>query len=141
VILECFLKKDLVYTKATPTFHHWKVDNRKCGLTFQCSSDARAFDRGVRRALEDLAEGSTTSSSTLQNEAELGDDDVFTGRSRLLWAQRREEWTITQWERGPINQDSGSVRKKSQSLQLGTNQKSDDDPVLLDPSLQEERIK
>uniref|UniRef100_A0A3Q2DJH6 Sprouty-related, EVH1 domain-containing protein 2 n=1 Tax=Cyprinodon variegatus TaxID=28743 RepID=A0A3Q2DJH6_CYPVA len=57
VILECFLKKDLVYTKATPTFHHWKVDNKKCGLTFQCSSDARAFDRGVRRALEDLAEG------------------------------------------------------------------------------------
>ncbi|XP_069578150.1 sprouty-related, EVH1 domain-containing protein 2 isoform X3 [Brachyistius frenatus] len=78
VILECFLKKDLVYTKATPTFHHWKVDNRKCGLTFQSPSDARAFDRGVRKALEDLTEGSTTSSSTLQNEAELGDDDVFT---------------------------------------------------------------
>ncbi|TDH15625.1 hypothetical protein EPR50_G00010860 [Perca flavescens] len=77
VILECFLKKDLVYTKATPTFHHWKVDNRKCGLTFQSPSDARAFDRGVRKALEDLTEGSTTSSSTLQNEAELGDDDVF----------------------------------------------------------------
>ncbi|KAF3852675.1 hypothetical protein F7725_006030, partial [Dissostichus mawsoni] len=78
VILQCFLKKDLVYTKATPTFHHWRVDNRKCGLTFQSPSDARAFDRGVRRALEDLTEGSTTSSSTLQNEAELGDDDVFT---------------------------------------------------------------
>ncbi|XP_060921062.1 sprouty-related, EVH1 domain-containing protein 2-like, partial [Labrus mixtus] len=57
VILECFLKKDLVYTKATPTFHHWKVDNKKCGLTFQSPSDARAFDRGVRRALEDLTEG------------------------------------------------------------------------------------
>uniref|UniRef100_A0A3B3Y333 WH1 domain-containing protein n=1 Tax=Poecilia mexicana TaxID=48701 RepID=A0A3B3Y333_9TELE len=54
VILECFLRKDLVYTKATPTFHHWQLDSRKCGLTFQCSSDARAFDRGVRRALEDL---------------------------------------------------------------------------------------
>ncbi|KAL6111082.1 spred2 [Pungitius sinensis] len=78
VILECFLKKDLVYTKATPTFHHWKVDNRRCGLTFQSPADARAFDRGVRKALEDLTEGSTTSSSTLQNEAELGDDDVFT---------------------------------------------------------------
>ncbi|XP_037546065.1 sprouty-related, EVH1 domain-containing protein 2 [Nematolebias whitei] len=77
VILECILKKDLVYTKATPTFHHWKVDNRKYGLTFQSTSDARAFDRGVRKALEDLTEGSTTSSSTLQNEAELGDDDVF----------------------------------------------------------------
>ncbi|MEQ2268113.1 hypothetical protein XENORESO_015544 [Xenotaenia resolanae] len=42
---------------------------------------------------------------------------------------------------GPINQDSGSMRKKSQSLQLGRNQKSDDHPVLLDSSLQEERIK
>ncbi|KAJ3614301.1 hypothetical protein NHX12_017875 [Muraenolepis orangiensis] len=78
VILECVLKKDLVYTKATPTFHHWKVDNRKCGLTFQSPADARAFDRGVRKAIEDLTEGSTASSSTLQNEAELGDDDVFT---------------------------------------------------------------
>ncbi|KAG7283555.1 hypothetical protein CRUP_026482 [Coryphaenoides rupestris] len=58
VILECFLKKDLVYTKATPTFHHWKVDNRKCGLTFQSPADARAFDRGVRKAIEDLTEGS-----------------------------------------------------------------------------------
>lgn len=59
VILECFLKKDLVYTKATPTFHHWKVDNKKCGLTFQSPADARAFDRGVRKALEDLTEGTT----------------------------------------------------------------------------------
>ncbi|XP_047434372.1 sprouty-related, EVH1 domain-containing protein 2 [Mugil cephalus] len=92
VILECFLKKDLVYTKATPTFHHWKVDNRKCGLTFQSPSDARAFDRGVRKALEDLTEGSTTSSSTLQNEAELGDDDVFTTAtdSSSNSSQRRE---------------------------------------------------
>ncbi|XP_066553469.1 sprouty-related, EVH1 domain-containing protein 2 [Amia ocellicauda] len=78
VILECFLKKDLIYTKATPTFHHWKVDNKKCGLTFQSPADARAFDRGVRKAIEDLTEGSTTSSSTIQNEAEVGDDDVFT---------------------------------------------------------------
>ncbi|KAG5855618.1 hypothetical protein ANANG_G00051000 [Anguilla anguilla] len=45
VILECFLKKDLIYTKATPTFHHWRVDNKKCGLTFQSPADARAFDR------------------------------------------------------------------------------------------------
>ncbi|XP_035387785.1 sprouty-related, EVH1 domain-containing protein 2 isoform X2 [Electrophorus electricus] len=78
VILECFVRKDLIYTKATPTFHHWKVDNKKCGLTFQSPADARAFDRGVRKALEDITEGSTTSSSTLQNETELGDDDVFT---------------------------------------------------------------
>ncbi|XP_056136671.1 sprouty-related, EVH1 domain-containing protein 2 [Lampris incognitus] len=92
VILECFLKKDLVYTKATPTFHHWKVDNKKCGLTFQSPADARAFDRGVRKAIEDLTEGSTTSSSTLHNEAELGDDDVFTNAtdSSSNSSQRKE---------------------------------------------------
>ncbi|KAJ8285070.1 hypothetical protein COCON_G00039200 [Conger conger] len=92
VILECFLKKDLIYTKATPTFHHWRVDNRKCGLTFQSPADARAFDRGVRKAIEDLTEGSTTSSSTLQNEAELGDDDVFTNAtdSSSNSSQRKE---------------------------------------------------
>lgn len=57
MVLECFVKKDLVYTKANPTFHHWKVDNRKFGLTFQSPADARAFDRGVRKAIEDLIEG------------------------------------------------------------------------------------
>ncbi|XP_034407502.1 sprouty-related, EVH1 domain-containing protein 2-like [Cyclopterus lumpus] len=78
VILDCPLRKDLVYTIATPTFHHWKVEDRKCGLSFQSPADARAFERGVRKAIEDLAEGSTTSSTALQNEGELGDDDVFT---------------------------------------------------------------
>ncbi|KAJ8248048.1 hypothetical protein GJAV_G00237650 [Gymnothorax javanicus] len=93
VILECFLKKDLIYTKATPTFHHWKVDNRKCGLTFTSPADARAFDRGVRKAIEDLTEGSTTSSSLNQNEVELGDDDVFTNAtdSSSNSSQPREE--------------------------------------------------
>uniref|UniRef100_A0A8B9XBR3 Sprouty related EVH1 domain containing 2 n=1 Tax=Bos mutus grunniens TaxID=30521 RepID=A0A8B9XBR3_BOSMU len=84
VVLECYVRKDLVYTKANPTFHHWKVDNRKFGLTFQSPADARAFDRGVRKAIEDLIEGSTTSSSTIHNEAELGDDDVFTVSSHGL---------------------------------------------------------
>ncbi|XP_048861391.1 sprouty-related, EVH1 domain-containing protein 2-like isoform X1 [Brienomyrus brachyistius] len=95
VILEFFLKKDLIYTKATPTFHHWKVDNRKCGLTFQSPADARAFDRGVRKAVADLTEGSTTSSSTIQNEAELGDDDVFTTAtdSSSNSSQKKEHFT------------------------------------------------
>ncbi|CAL8258723.1 unnamed protein product, partial [Lota lota] len=60
VILECPLRRDLLYTAATPTFHHWKVEDRRCGLSFQSPADARAFDRGVRKAIEDLAEGSTT---------------------------------------------------------------------------------
>lgn len=58
--MDCPLKKDLVYTIATPTFHHWKVEDRKCGLSFQSPADARAFDRGVRKAIEDLAEGTDT---------------------------------------------------------------------------------
>uniref|UniRef100_A0A8C3X9K2 Sprouty-related, EVH1 domain-containing protein 2 n=1 Tax=Catagonus wagneri TaxID=51154 RepID=A0A8C3X9K2_9CETA len=97
VVLECYVRKDLVYTKANPTFHHWKVDNRKFGLTFQSPADARAFDRGVRKAIEDLIEGSTTSSSTLHNEAELGDDDVFTTAtdSSSNSSQKREQPTRT----------------------------------------------
>uniref|UniRef100_A0A8D0H5M1 Sprouty-related, EVH1 domain-containing protein 2 n=1 Tax=Sphenodon punctatus TaxID=8508 RepID=A0A8D0H5M1_SPHPU len=93
VVLECYVKKDLVYTKANPTFHHWKVDNRKFGLTFQSPADARAFDRGVRKAIEDLVEGSTTSSSTIHNEAEVGDDDVFTNAtdSSSNSSQKREQ--------------------------------------------------
>lgn len=57
VILDCPLRKDIVYTIAMPTFHHWKVEDRRCGLSFQCPADGRAFDRGVRKAIEDLAEG------------------------------------------------------------------------------------
>ncbi len=66
VILDCPLRKDLVYTIATPTFHHWKVEDRKCGLSFQSPADARAFDRGVRKAIEDLAEGMLSCSATTQ---------------------------------------------------------------------------
>jgi sprouty-related EVH1 domain-containing protein len=57
VVLECMLKKDLIYNKVTPTFHHWKIDDKKFGLTFQSPADARAFDRGIRRAIEDIAQG------------------------------------------------------------------------------------
>lgn len=57
VVLECIIKTDLVYNKVTPIFHHWRIDNKKFGLTFQSPADARAFDRGIRRALEDIKQG------------------------------------------------------------------------------------
>lgn len=57
MVLECMLKKDLIYNKVTPTFHHWKIDDKKFGLTFQSPADARAFDRGIRRAIEDISQG------------------------------------------------------------------------------------
>uniref|UniRef100_A0A674IAH9 Sprouty related EVH1 domain containing 3 n=1 Tax=Terrapene triunguis TaxID=2587831 RepID=A0A674IAH9_9SAUR len=56
-ILECVLKKDLVYNKVNPIFHHWKVGDSKFGLTFQSPADAAAFERSVQAALEELAEG------------------------------------------------------------------------------------
>lgn len=40
-----------------PTFHHWITGDKKFGLTFQTAADARAFDKGVRTAVEDSLEG------------------------------------------------------------------------------------
>lgn len=57
MVLECILQKDLVYNKVNPIFHHWRINNKKFGLTFQSPADARAFDRGVRRAIEDINQG------------------------------------------------------------------------------------
>ena len=57
VVLSCTIKKDFEYNKVMPTFHHWKTGNKKFGLTFQTAADARAFDKGVRLAIEDLLDG------------------------------------------------------------------------------------
>ncbi|MED6235688.1 Sprouty-, EVH1 domain-containing protein 1 [Ataeniobius toweri] len=57
VVLECVLQRDLVYNKVNPIFHHWRINDKKFGLTFQSPADARAFDRGIRRAIEDIKQG------------------------------------------------------------------------------------
>ncbi|CAG4960761.1 unnamed protein product [Parnassius apollo] len=57
VVLECTIKKDFQYNKVMPTFHHWVTDEKRFGLTFQTAADARAFDRGVRTAIEELLDG------------------------------------------------------------------------------------
>uniref|UniRef100_A0A3B4AR98 Uncharacterized protein n=1 Tax=Periophthalmus magnuspinnatus TaxID=409849 RepID=A0A3B4AR98_9GOBI len=57
VVLECILQTDVVYNKVNPIFHHWRINDKKFGLTFQSPADARAFDRGIRRAIEDLKQG------------------------------------------------------------------------------------
>ncbi|XP_043929923.1 sprouty-related, EVH1 domain-containing protein 1 [Protopterus annectens] len=70
VVLECVLNKELIYNKVTPTFHHWKIGEKKFGLTFQSPADARAFDRGIRRALESISQGSPATF----NETEMMED-------------------------------------------------------------------
>ena len=57
MVLNCILKKDLTYNQANPTFHHWKTEGKRFGLTFQSSVDAGAFHKGIKRAMEDLLEG------------------------------------------------------------------------------------
>jgi len=56
-VLSCTIKKDFEYNKVMPTFHHWKTGDKKFGLTFQTAADARAFDKGVRMAVEELLDG------------------------------------------------------------------------------------
>lgn len=75
VVLSCTIKKDFQYNKVMPTFHHWRTGEKKFGLTFQTAADARAFDKGVRTAVEELLEGLTD--TALRSHSDIGDDSVF----------------------------------------------------------------
>lgn len=46
-----------------PTFHHWRAGKQRNGLTFQTAADARAFDKGVLRAYNELIDGMQFSAS------------------------------------------------------------------------------
>ncbi|XP_029677703.1 sprouty-related, EVH1 domain-containing protein 2 isoform X6 [Formica exsecta] len=76
VVLSCIIKKDFEYNKVMPTFHHWRTGEKKFGLTFQTAADARAFDKGVRTAVEELLEGLSDLTLTT-NAPDAGDEDVF----------------------------------------------------------------
>ncbi|XP_076175890.1 sprouty-related protein with EVH-1 domain isoform X3 [Ptiloglossa arizonensis] len=76
VVLSCTIKKDFEYNKVMPTFHHWRTGEKRFGLTFQTAADARAFDKGVRTAVEELLEG-LANSTFCGNTLDAGDEDVF----------------------------------------------------------------
>ncbi|XP_058055339.1 sprouty-related, EVH1 domain-containing protein 2 isoform X1 [Anopheles bellator] len=65
VILSCVINRDLQYFKVMPTFHHWRAGKQRNGLTFQTAADARAFDKGIIRAYDDLIDG--MANTTTQN--------------------------------------------------------------------------
>lgn len=85
IVLSCTMKKDFEYNKVMPTFHHWKTGEKRFGLTFQTAADARAFDKGVRTAFEDLLDGLTGSfhlcainkGGKREKDEPYRDDDVF----------------------------------------------------------------
>ena len=55
--MSCTIKRDFQYNRVMPTFHHWKTGNVKYGLTFQTAADAKAFDKAVKHAVDDLLSG------------------------------------------------------------------------------------
>lgn len=75
VVLSCMIKKDFQYNKVMPTFHHWRTGDNRFGLTFQTAADARAFDKGVRMAVEDLLDDLDGADCCCNTD--VGDDDVF----------------------------------------------------------------
>ncbi|XP_072382583.1 sprouty-related, EVH1 domain-containing protein 2 isoform X1 [Diabrotica undecimpunctata] len=80
IVLSCTIKKDFEYNKVMPTFHHWKTGDKKYGLTFQAAADARAFDKGVKTAIQDLLDGFADTSPVSpmpKCPKDVGDDDVF----------------------------------------------------------------
>ena len=52
------MQKGLVYNKVNPIFHHWRVDERKFGLTFQSPADAISFEKGLQSLIDKMDRGS-----------------------------------------------------------------------------------
>lgn len=52
-----------------PTFHHWRAGKQRNGLTFQTAADARAFDKGIIRAYDDLIDGKFSCSYSYKPES------------------------------------------------------------------------
>lgn len=79
VILSCVINRDLQYFKVMPTFHHWRAGKQRNGLTFQTAADARAFDKGIIRAYDDLIDGMAgcTTHNKYHDVDKVGEDDVF----------------------------------------------------------------
>ncbi|XP_061733917.1 sprouty-related, EVH1 domain-containing protein 3 [Nerophis ophidion] len=73
-VLECTVQRGLVYNKVNPIFHHWRVDERKFGLTFQSPADAISFEKGLQAILDKLDRGSDSPSSSTPEEADTEDD-------------------------------------------------------------------
>jgi len=75
-VLSCTIKRDFVYNRVMPTFHHWRTGNKKFGLTFQTAADARTFDKGITSAVEDLLDGGGGEVGGQIN-LDVGESDVF----------------------------------------------------------------
>lgn len=69
VILSCVINKELLYNKVMPTFHHWHTGKQRNGLTFQTAADARAFDKGIRKAFDAVLDGKVSPDKSVPHTA------------------------------------------------------------------------
>jgi len=49
--------KDLVYTHANPSFHHWRTEGKRFGMTFQSSAEAGQFEKMVKSSMAPVLRG------------------------------------------------------------------------------------
>uniref|UniRef100_A0A7E4V018 WH1 domain-containing protein n=1 Tax=Panagrellus redivivus TaxID=6233 RepID=A0A7E4V018_PANRE len=80
-IMECNLAAHMTYICALPTFHHWRIGDRKLALSFSSDYSASKFHNRLQKALSHL---SRQSKSTIAGSGESNldatddlDDDVF----------------------------------------------------------------
>ncbi|KAG5844546.1 hypothetical protein ANANG_G00163640 [Anguilla anguilla] len=73
-VLECLVRRGLVYNKVNPIFHHWRVEDQKFGLTFQSPADAISFEQGLHGVMDRLERESDSPSSSTPEEGDTEDD-------------------------------------------------------------------
>nr|XP_015196130.1 PREDICTED: sprouty-related, EVH1 domain-containing protein 3 [Lepisosteus oculatus] len=89
-VLECAVQRGLVYNKVNPIFHHWRVQDKKFGLTFQSPADAVSFERGLHSAIDRLDRGSDSPSSSTPEEGDTEDDGLASQDSESSSSSRKE---------------------------------------------------
>lgn len=118
-VLECAVQKGLVYNKVNPIFHHWRVEDRKFGLTFQSPADAISFEKGLQTVIDKLDRGtqpenafhwfSTSTSGGTQNPSSVTQNSFW---YKLLTSYIRRLLTVIGW---PVTVQKKVVQKMSGS--------------------------
>jgi len=81
VTLDSFIPIGMPFHRGNDIFQHWKIGEKRLGLAFNGTADARSFDRGIRVALENLEKASRqqlqhTISSSGSSDDRIYDDGV-----------------------------------------------------------------
>lgn len=84
-MFSCALVPHTAYISALPTFHHWRIGDRKFAMSFGSAYDASKFNNRLQKALTHLTRQSKSSSGESNLDAmEDLDDDVFTASQNFL---------------------------------------------------------